>query len=408
MGRSSAYRLTLLFLVLLCSQAFGQETRFRYYDSLTYVLYQEADYKAVIKHGVAALQEGNDSYYIRMRVAISYFNLKRYGASVVHFRKALIKNKNKVVLEYLYFAYLYSGRREDARHLVCQNNDLMDYLNIDCSKTLSSIYIEGGRKFSDGAAKEIGDISFFHMGFTHDFSPRFSFYQGYSHAVQRFYSFNWENRLRSPGRGPGGQFQDDSVEVRSGYSFYQNEYYGSLSINAGGGFLIIPAYHFQAVTGLPANQSLSLQLKKRIRSVSMRAGYTRSRINQFNQNQLLTGITWYPKGNQNSYLMFEYTIHHQEEYTGFYYSKIGFRLIPKVWLEGYYGWGKMFNFTDLNGFYIYNIPDTIQYRSGGALIFLINRQHTLNVGFINESKRSWFTGSDYRHTGFYVTFTSQL
>ena len=391
---------------------FAQENSFHYYDSLTFALYESGDFNGVLTSGKEALKSGFDYYYLRMRMGISCYELHRYGAATSHFKHALRMNYNATVLEYLYYSYLNSGQAEQARLLLCQHKDMLSYLDVDCSRVVSGLYLEGGVKYSNEVVREIGDISFFHAGISHNIGSRLDLYHGYSHIIQQFYNYEWVDSSTGGsgnGNGPGGPSNpDDSVEVASEYRVIQNEYFASLTFNPGKGLLIIPAYHFQAVSGMDDNYAFSVRVVKTIQPLSLRISYGKSHINLQDQAQYSAGITCYPLNNQDLYFLGDYTLHRQQENSSFYYSKLGVRVLHSAWIEGFYGWGDMYNFTDFNGFYVYNLPDVITSRMGGALMIALKQRHALNIGYVLENKESVLTGLNYRHSGFYLSLNFLL
>ena len=87
-------------------------------DLLTYRYYQETKWDSVILIGKQALRQDIDYYYLRVRLGISYFNKAEYFPATTHLKKARQFNSGDPVIEnYLYQAYIYTNRPEEARLL---------------------------------------------------------------------------------------------------------------------------------------------------------------------------------------------------------------------------------------------------------------------------------------------------
>ena len=107
----------ILFVIILFYSVQGkaQQKDFVYYDSLTYKLYVDKDFKQLLKVGDEALNSGLDYYYLRMRIGIAAYNLKRYRLASVHFEKASSFSDNDIIQEYLYYSSLWGGEQQRAK-----------------------------------------------------------------------------------------------------------------------------------------------------------------------------------------------------------------------------------------------------------------------------------------------------
>jgi len=136
------YKTTLVLLTALLffsGQSNAQKNDYVYYDSLTYKLYMEKDYKQLIKKGKEALHSGFDYYYLRMRIGIAYYNQKKYRLAAPHFKKALSFSDNDIVKEYLYYSYIWGGEPLMAERLINDmSNALKDKLRLGKSGVLAT------------------------------------------------------------------------------------------------------------------------------------------------------------------------------------------------------------------------------------------------------------------------------
>ncbi|MDF1546241.1 MAG: hypothetical protein P1P88_00375 [Bacteroidales bacterium] len=84
----------------------------------TYTHFINSEWKEVIKTGKKSLDAGIDFYYLQVRMGIAYYNQHKYRQAIPYLERSLAESiDNEYVTEYLYFAYLFSGRYNDAQKL---------------------------------------------------------------------------------------------------------------------------------------------------------------------------------------------------------------------------------------------------------------------------------------------------
>ena len=194
--------LTIILIALFTVVLNGQEkVNFWQIDSTTYSLYQNGNWKQLLKTGRLALQNDIDYYYLRMRMGIANFSQEKYAFAANHFEKALGFNKNDpAAMYYLYDSYVYSGKQKRAnRFSESFYPRQKKELGIDI-KPLSATDFYGGYIFSNNAGKNgntdlltggdtirfgeqlmLGDEMYFHAGLDFNISPSFTFYAGLSY-----------------------------------------------------------------------------------------------------------------------------------------------------------------------------------------------------------------------------------
>ncbi len=106
------------FLLLTVSSNAGKNLDFQTVDMLTYRCFEEKKWDSVIVVGKQALHQDIDYYYLRVRLGIAYFEKQEYIPATVHLRKARQFNSgDPMVSDYLYRAYVYTNRNEEAHIL---------------------------------------------------------------------------------------------------------------------------------------------------------------------------------------------------------------------------------------------------------------------------------------------------
>jgi tetratricopeptide (TPR) repeat protein len=371
-----------LTLVLAWACALGQEQRdFRYYDGLTYSQYLAGNWDDVIQTARNGLDAGYDYYYLRMRLAIAYYNKSRFRQADRHFRQALrYDSLSAAAKEYLYYANMYLGREQTAQ-------SYYDVRENPANPFFHSIYLEGGLKSNTSNTTTTGDIRYGLVSLRHQLSARLHYYHAYQNLVRT---------ATERGQGSGGP-----TEAR--YNIIQHAYYGRVEVLAGRTFWLVPAFHWMGWSAPEASGSdwlASFGLVKDIGLIRLYADGSWSNINEEKQVQVNAGLVVYPLG--NPYFYIDNLLIVQQESGD---RQLGARHIlggrpgKTTWLQAWYAHGAMRHFSELNGLVVFNTPNTIDSRWGVSLVQAIG-VHSLGLHYINEQKNEPDTGRDFTHNNF--------
>jgi len=379
--------LKILVLLIMSTSVYGQiEHDFVYYNNETYKLYTEKNWKDLIPLAKEGIEKGHDFYYMRMRLGIAYYELGKYIPAKKQFEKALdFYPSSPDVKSYLHNSYLYLGRNQEARA----------FYNISDEKPkfIRSIYFEPGMKLSNERSST-RNMKYIFLGLNHEFGHRVSLFHGYQRLGADFVTTLTDNN----GPGPGGS---SSTEYK--YSVFQNEYYGALTIIPATGFYIIPAYHFQDVNveGYHGkNRVFSIQIAKWLCRIKLYGNYYTSHINELSQQQYEGGIVYFPFGTTNLYMQSQVTVHNEEQQQNtVLFNKLGVKLFPKTWIEGFGSYGAMLNYSELNGYVVYNQLDEIKSKYGFSINQYIGK-HLLFFNYTHENKEEYNTGIPFVHHDF--------
>lgn len=381
---------------IITNFAIAQEQRdFAYYNNETYELYMKANWEELIPLAKESLKNGHDSYYIRMRLGIAHYELKKYTQAIRQFKHALeLFPESADAKSYMYYSYLFLGRRQEAFLYNTTPDRKFKYFQ--------SMYFEPGIKLSDNKTSTRNTYYMF-LGLNHELGNRISLFHGYQRLRSDF------SYLTTISGGPG--FGGGTIQWESIYKIVQNEYYAALTFFLGKGFYLTPAYHYQGVKGdeyLTYNNVGSIQLTKWAGKFKVHAGYYYSEINNLNQQQTELGLAFYPFGNNKLYLQTQATNHLQEDVsTMVYFNKIGVQVSPTTWLEASMSYGNMVNFSELNSYVVYNQLDNISSRWGVSIHQLLGK-HMLYLNYVRENKEEYSTEIPFAHNdiivGFNLTF----
>lgn len=135
-------------------------------------LYDAKNWAELIPFVNQALAEGNDYFYLRMRLGIAYYEQQNYTKAAPQFNKALSFNNSDIVAqEYLYYSYLLNGRYTQARLLSKEfSKELAQKTGTYKPSTISYFYAEGGTKIADSTSyynKNTNSISNYYKNATY-------------------------------------------------------------------------------------------------------------------------------------------------------------------------------------------------------------------------------------------------
>ena len=402
-------------------------------DEQTYSLYLNKQWKKLINAGKLAEENNIDFYYLQYRMGIAYYELKNYRKAISFFEKVVKQTpEDKTALEYLYYSYLLSGRKDDARILslkfnsemrerlnLCDNELIVNGIGFEYKKYLFEDFTILTELTDELEQKVRKDLNYFNLSFMHYSQKKFKLFHAFSYLFGNNHVFDPEY---------------DAYECDETVKQFQYYLAGNWNLNKGSSLKI--GFHYlntklqalnpdtQSGNGNSSINDYYLYYKKFNSFVGF-AKYSKS-ISNFNfkitssisnlnaELQLLPliGVDYYPFGNTNFYLGTEiaYQIAPQAENydPGFIFKqKIGIRLFKTMWLEPFMQYGAVSNLVDEDAFVIYNNPDVINYWYGGKLnvnlhksgisIYLIYQQYSnTNYYKLNQAE----SGIDYNSSTF--------
>lgn len=222
-------------------------------DKDSYALFQKGQWKQLILEGEKANKQGIDFYYLQYRMAIAYYELKKYRKSADLFHKLyLLNGEDAIIKEYLYFSYLFGGQEKDAIQL--QNKlakTTSEKYGIGKTKIVSGIYSEIKHEILDDYAISSDQLQeqtvrkdFLHysIGLNHQLGERVSLFQAFSHV-------DVKNSIVSE-----AYFFDEDIS--------QTQYYLKSSFQIGTGTELVLAGHIMQIKidGNPYTESLATAL----------------------------------------------------------------------------------------------------------------------------------------------------
>jgi len=400
---------TVVFLSSKPNTIHAQSTQdIRLTDSLTLAFYNNQQWDKMIGAGTKAIKQGLDYYYLRMRVGIAYYEKQNYRLAINHFEKAFQFNPiSQITIEYLYFSYLFSGRKYDAQRIAhLLSDERKQKIGIDKHQIVDFAYFETG----PGAASnsDMGkwmnkkksnydsiyskvyfsdELYYLHGGLKFRVHPNISIYQGYSKVTASL-----QQRINYL----GVQWPDYKSKV------FQNEYYGNLALAIPDGIKVTSAWHIlwvdyndridryndslyvlQADTmSIKENEfTFLLSVRKDFNLFAIQADasygdFTRSELKQI-------GILFYtyPFGNLDLFtesgIIKIWDQRDRDEWI--FHQLLGVKLAQHLWFEASATIGNIKDYTEGYAFTIYNTPNNINYKIEGNLLIEISKH--LNLSF---------------------------
>ncbi|MDX2171496.1 MAG: hypothetical protein SFY56_00145 [Bacteroidota bacterium] len=397
--RKNQFIIILLFLIATNFKA--QDTLNSFYvESNSYKLYTEKNWTELIKFGNQAIKQDFDYYYLRIRLGIAYFESGNYYGAERHFEKALSFNSDdELVLEYLYFCFIYTAHFEEAMKLSKTfNKQLTEKLKTDKTHPIGYVIAEGGVKTTD-STKILGNGNYFHIGLGHYIAKQFSLFHGLTYFSQTFADHYGSS-------GQATQFQ----------------YYLKATIPLKNNWQVLPGFHYITKTttfriknvqqilspppGLPppppqmetfrdssANANYfvgSITIRKSIYHFDFSIGATASSVFGNNQIQNFANITYSPFKKDKLLLGLNGFIHSEDNYSSSNFAMTPFvsvNPIPKLNLFCSYlynGGGR--NVVESNGYIVNNSTDLTSSRWSVIASLAVTKQFDIYGLYQFETK----------------------
>lgn len=357
-------------------------------DKETYQLFVDKDWDLLVAKGNLAIKNGLDYYFLRMRLGIAYYEKNNYIKASRHFKKALEFNEgDPVALEYLYYACLFTGKEARASLLSKDFNDtLREKTGTSVKKIVSNVNAEYlyNNSLTDkiisnpdeyfpeeflGYQIVTRNFHNFNLSASHPVGHIFNLFHGYTYLHKtNFYHYN------------------DGINIVNNpeYAVRQHQYYITLNTTFRGNWEISPSIHIltsyyplisSISTGGPGSQRVNyitgndyglvtgLSVLKSAGLIDIRFASHYTYLNDKEHIQDLLGFTFFPLGNLNLYMGGDIASNVElisnTKIQPVFNLFLGFSLFGKIWMEFSGTTGKMENFSESNGYYVYNSLDAI-------------------------------------------------
>ncbi len=381
-------------------------------------LYETKNWKELIPFVNQALAEGNDYFYLRMRIGIAYYELKNYTKAEPQFIRALnFNSSDQTAQEYLYYSYIFNEKYAEARTLSFEFSDaLLTKTGAKKYNSITMAFVEGGTKISDSAkyynkntnskSNYFGSAVYIQAGLLHYVGKHTSLL----HAVTYF------NQASSIGTITQFQYYINAgVSLKNNWQFSPSFHW----MNLGNSTQITIAPPFTP-PGLPPQQARtqtvktvnnyfvgSFELSKRMSNLTLSVGTTVSNMN--NKTQLIHSGSFSVNALGNSNLIFGLSsyIHSTNGYSTINTTLIPFiaiNPIKQLSIKLSYLTDNKENFVEQNGYLINNSPDLTTSRFSILVNGNINKKLTIYGLYQSEQKKEVVQLFKYQYAVFVAGF----
>ena len=389
-------------LVLTAISLKAQDSAHREVDSLTYQQYLAQDYPALLESSKAARKQGIDFYYLNYRTAIASYALKNYAKAAKYYRKTLAEwPEDPIALEGLYYAYLLSGQKEQARitgkllaphvqAIAGYRPSVMDFISLSGGYLMNEN--KPGVKPAPGSIaflNQYEDMAFgsFGIGFhLSDYAKLKLGYQGYNTKFQRSSSGSLE--------------KEDFLmqhQVIGALEFFTNQ---NMTLGVAGGYYDIENMDKDSENAKTSQSAFSMQafLNKRFPFVLPELALAWSNFGAGSQLQGKGSLTYYPFGNLYFYgttggaILFNPGTSIQTQYI--FSQSLGVKLAKRLWLDGSASIGNHLNYISERSFLVYDTYDPVMATAGFSFSFFFG-QARLSAGYHWQQKEGYAYFTDY-------------
>lgn len=412
----------VLIFTLISILGFGQ-TDYISLDKQSYDYYLKDDYKNLKQTAKKQFDLGMDYYYLRMRLGILAYKNHRYASAYKHFQKALtFNNYDTVSREYMYYSYLFAGRKADA-------NIYLENLTFEQkNKQLKSLYSEGFSNFYSGINYSTNDVYLYSTNALNyeAIKSSMSIYAG----LETYFNCKTRLNVAYTNYRKTGTFYSSTNTTGTDDTFVQNQLFSKLSITSYPGFEFYGFGHIaffkesakssfgggRSSAQIATESAFGVGLTKNLWKLRFSGNGSFSKFGGSTQYRGELSITYLPFGNLNLYTTTNGMYQNDKNWGSTYQlsQDLGFKAFKHLWIEAGVLNGNSFLYSRNQGAIINNsflIPSLSLY--GNIIVMLGNHfSLTFTPSYSKNVLYSWDTINYTRSnkvnsnsTGFSFTLT---
>ena len=370
-------------------------------------LYDSKKWNELISYSNLALKNNVDFYSLRSRLGTAYYKTGKFLYAIPHFEKALNDGYEDLeVMKYLYYSYFYSDRTEECNYIFSKfpqsikdkirpaNNSFINDINAESVFAFSNDNNKNGNTDLDGTQNIYGEQTLN--------GNEFLFTAGLTQMpldiLGIYYDYSYLNQKKTK------QIQIDGNKISDNYNQIQNRFYNRIDIYAGNGFVISPAGQYvgisyttvyaspdSVISDYTYNNSgknsftlsdkqtvldnfvLSLNLTKYISVFKLGLNGCYSYLNGFHQTQTGISVKAFPSGGVKLYTKTDAALQFQNSITNLIVTQtFGGRFNKNLSTDLFATFGKINNFSEQNGYLVYNNNDNITFKTGAEINYFLS------------------------------------
>jgi hypothetical protein len=411
-------KLILLVCLLSCSVVIWSQKQIQlkesFVDSASYVYFIQGKHDALVFLTEKALSLGVDSYYLRVRMGVSYFTKNEFYHAVIHLRKArAFYPSDMYTKEFLFYAYVYMENFEEAKLIIAKMPTTFQTAFQKLIKRQNSFVVESGYQTTSYAnkqdtavflAKDVSDTSL-HGNAIYAESDRMKSLQyvqvgmGYpiSKRIKGYSGISYVRNNREAHIYTRDKLVKDTSHI---YALTQYQVYSGLTITlpkqvnllVGGQYMYytqnklyanyntITKYKYHDSTTARNNFVSNFSLTKSFQKLIPMLSVGVNSIDGVTIMQYSSQVTYLPFGNFNTSITGGFSLS-KDNYASrkVFFGKLAGKITGNWWYDAYFYTGNLKNLTEGNGYVVYNISDKITMKSGLNATYYFNPK--MSLGF---------------------------
>jgi len=419
--------LSVLIFILICYVNANAQNDFSKdsVDKKSAILFQNKKWDELISFGNTALKRNAETYFLRVRLGMAYFEKENYFNAIPEFERAIeIGYQDENVLEYLYNSYLKTGRTEDAAFIFSSfsesgknrikplNNSFAENIFTGIEYGFSNDESRNANTDLDGDQNKYGEQTIFRNSIL----ATAGLNQLPFDRLNIFYDYTYINS------GKTKIIMRNSEKLNDDYQEIQNRFYNRFDILAANGLVISPAGHYISkkyntlFAGIADSTLSDISVSEKeidnenfILSISASKFYSIykftlsgsfSYLNEFHQSQLGLSFLMYLLRKTSFYTNTSAVLHSENKISNLIVSQsIGIKAGKRIYIEASASAGVMKNYNEQNGYTVYNTGDVIKSKFGISLDFSLLKNLNINIGYsFRQSEKNYLT---YKAKGLY-------
>jgi len=419
--------LSVLIFILICYVNANAQNDFSKdsVDKKSAILFQNKKWDELISFGNTALKRNAETYFLRVRLGMAYFEKENYFNAIPEFERAIeIGYQDENVLEYLYNSYLKTGRTEDAAFIFSSfsesgknrirplNNSFAENIFTGIEYEFSNDESRNANTDLDGDQNKYGEQTILRNSVL----ATAGLNQLPFDRMSIFYDYTYINS------GKTKIIMRNSEKLNDDYQEIQNRFYNRFDILAANGLVISPAGHYISkkyntlFAGIADSTLSDISVSEKeidnenfILSISASKFYSIykftlsgsfSYLNEFHQSQLGLSFLMYPLRKTSFYTNTSAVLHSENKISNLIVSQsIGIKAGKRIYIEASASAGVMKNYNEQNGYTVYNTGDVIKSKFGISLDFSLLKNLNINIGYsFRQSEKNYLT---YKAKGLY-------
>lgn len=355
------------------------EFSFTRVDSLSYALYEKAEWRSLLRYGKEAIANQQDFLLLRLRLGYAAFMLNNYSEAIGHYNAVLREDSyNSTAHYFIYWSRMNLNQPEIA---MAEVKFLAPGVLPDSkyqSFAISGVDAELSFKKADSSSR--GKPLYARVGLGNRFSHSFHMQQSLA---------TYHQTLNEP--------LFTAVANSNKINIRQVEYYNRMMLNLNKKWQLKAAYHYLYT---PFN-NFTYQNHLLLAGVKYYGGYfdiqadvILGRLTDTATKQYNFQLGFYPFGNLNLYSFSTASVRQRQRSAFNFRQVLGAKVYKNSWLEGNITLGRFQNLAENDALYVYNSVDPDKMKAGITGYFMFGKT-IAQLGYTFEQKEFFGTSNTY-------------